>query len=283
MDFVNILFWNIGEKDFGDEIAAYAQKHEIDIIVLLEDHIPQTKLLTTLNKKANKYYFCNSNRRRISIYTSFDSRSFKVKETNSSYLSLVEFEFLRKKILFGGIHLPSKLTLSTSESQAYVAHEVKLEVEFIEDKIGHTNTVLVGDFNMNPFELGMVAPNGFNSVMSRQIASAIRRKVSGLGIGSSRDYHYFYNPMWSYLGDLSNFSPGTYYFYEDSFDNHYRWNMLDQILIRPSLMGNFVANSLQIIESDVNGNALIDDTKRTRAKEQLCDHLPVVFSMDLTK
>jgi len=271
------------EKDFCEEISFYAQKHEIDVIVLLEDLIPQAKVLTTLNNKFAKYFFCKNNNRHISIYTSFDKRSFEFKKTQSKYLSLVEFRFFKKSILFGGIHLPSKLTLPSGVSQAFVAHETKLEVESIENEIGHTNTILVGDFNMNPFELGMVEPNGFNSVMSRQVASAIMRKVSGLGTGSSKEYQYFYNPMWSFLGDLSNFSPGTYYFYENSFDNHYRWNMLDQILIRPSLISNFTSKSLQIIESDAHGNSLIDDKTKTKAKSQLCDHLPVIFSMDLTK
>jgi hypothetical protein len=283
MDSLNILFWNIGKKDLSEEISFYAQRHEIDVIVLVEDYIPQTTVLTNLNKRLNKYYFCTNNRRHISIYTSFDSRSFEIKNTESVFLSLVEFRFLRRNILFGGIHLPSKITLSSNSAQSFVANKIKLEVERIEGEVGHTDTILVGDFNMNPFELGMVEPEGFNSVMSRKIASVIRRKVSGLGINASKDYHYFYNPMWSFLGDLSNFSPGTYYFFQDSFENHYRWNMLDQILIRPSLMANFTSKSLQIIESDINGNALIDDGKKTRAKSQLCDHLPVIFSMDLTK
>jgi hypothetical protein len=38
--------------------------------------------------------------------------------------------------------------------------------------------VVIGDFNMNPFDRGMVNANGFHAVMSRQIA-ALRSRCSG--------------------------------------------------------------------------------------------------------
>ena len=66
-----------------------------------------------------------------------------------------------------------------------------------EEQVGHTRTVIVGDFNMNPFEPGMAGILGFQAVMDRRIAQRITRTVD------RKEYSFFYNPMWSRLGDLS--------------------------------------------------------------------------------
>jgi len=34
--------------------------------------------------------------------------------------------------------------------------------------IGHERTVLMGDFNMNPFEIGMISATGLHAVMDRR-------------------------------------------------------------------------------------------------------------------
>ncbi|OQY55736.1 MAG: hypothetical protein B6245_19395 [Desulfobacteraceae bacterium 4572_88] len=74
----------------------------------------------------------------------------------------------------------------------------------MEKEIGHSGTVFIGDLNMNPFEEGMVNANGLNGVMARGIAERKTRTVL------EERYPFFYNPMWSFLGDASPGPPGTY-------------------------------------------------------------------------
>ena len=57
-----------------------------------------------------------------------------------------------------------------------------------EQQAGHPRTVLVGDFNMNPFESGMVGAAALHSAMSRQVWSRGSRTVKG------HEYPFFYNP-----------------------------------------------------------------------------------------
>jgi hypothetical protein len=57
--------------------------------------------------------------------------------------------------------------------------------------------VLVGDFNMNPFQEGVVAANGLNAVMARRVAARRRTRVV-----QEREYPFFYNPMWGHFGDV---------------------------------------------------------------------------------
>jgi hypothetical protein len=58
---------------------------------------------------------------------------------------------------------------------------------------------------MNPFETGLVAASGLNATMARKIAEKKERTVN------ARSFPFFYNPMWSLLGDASDGSPGSYY------------------------------------------------------------------------
>jgi hypothetical protein len=79
---------------------------------------------------------------------------------------------------------------------------------------------------MNPFEDGIVAANGLNAVMSRDVAARESRRVQ------RKDYTFFYNPMWGHFGDATDGPSGT--FYRGSSEQvEYFWHMFDQVLIRP--------------------------------------------------
>lgn len=139
----------------------------------------------------------------------------------------------------------------------------------MEDKIGHKRTVLVGDLNMNPFETGLVTANGFNATMSRKIAEKQKRIVN------ARSFPFFYNPMWSLLGDASHGPPGSYYC-SQSEHVAYFWHMFDQILLRPDVLPMFQNNTLKIIDrvgelSLLNDNGIPD--------KNISDHLPVLFQL----
>lgn len=117
----------------------------------------------------------------------------------------------------------------------------------------------------------MVSAHGLHATMDRRIAEKIERTVQ-------RESHpYFYNPMWSLLGDASPGSPGTYY-YSSSEPTTYFWNMFDQVLIRPALLERFRNNSLKIIERTGDINFL---QKNGQPNSDISDHLPIVFGLEL--
>jgi hypothetical protein len=140
-----------------------------------------------------------------------------------------------------------------------------------EDKVGHRRTVLVGDFNMNPFEAGLVGAAGLHSVMSRQVASRLVRTVQ------DREYRFFYNPMWSHFGDSKRKTAGSYY-YDNSEQVNYFWNMFDQVLMRPELAERFDPGELSIVAS-VGSDSLVRADGRPDGT-RYSDHLPIIFRMD---
>jgi hypothetical protein len=168
------------------------------------------------------------------------------------------------------VHFPSKLRWS-NESQLFECVELAKAIRRVEDSVGHRRTVLFGDFNMNPFETGLIGAAGLNAVTSRAVASRGSRVVQG------REYQFFYNPMWGHFGDAKSATAGTYY-YDASEHVNYYWHLFDQVLLRPALAQTFNWERLQIVKS-VGARPLIrSDGKPDDANAS--DHLPIVFEVE---
>lgn len=141
----------------------------------------------------------------------------------------------------------------------------RIEIEDVERKVDSNLTVLTGDFNMNPFEKGMMAATTIHSYPTKFEASKEKRTVK------RREYKMFYNPMWSFFGD--NDTPtGTYHYSGASYLNLY-WNIFDQVLVRPSLMNNISPKDINIL-TNIKDNMLIYN-----GKPSVSDHLPLLFKI----
>src|SRR4029077_188153 len=116
----------------------------------------------------------------------------------------------------------SKLFRS-SASQAHAVTGLRYLIEQAEQQVGHGRTVLVGDWNMNPFEEGMISAAGLHGVMTRDLA------IQGSRIVDRETYRFFYNPMWGRFGDTTPGPPGTYY-HRSSEHIAYFWHLFDQVL-----------------------------------------------------
>lgn len=93
-------------------------------------------------------------------------------------------------------------------------------------------------------------------------------------------YPYFYNPMWNLLGDdPPGSAPGTYY-YRGRHSHELYWHMLDQVLVRPSLVERFDFEQLKIVTTV--GGVRLTRTRGTPNRTRFSDHLPVVFAVDMS-
>ena len=174
-------------------------------------------------------------------------------------------------ILLVGVHLPSELNRSDA-SHDFECREAADVVRECEVRIGHRRTIVVGDFNMDPFDSVMVAASGFHAIMDRRIVQSGSRKVAG------KERPFFYNPMWNLLGDASRGPPGTFHRARGEHVTYF-WHMLDQILLRQELLSVFNVDDLQILVDDGQSQFLkppgIPDASRAS------DHLPILFKLDL--
>ena len=175
------------------------------------------------------------------------------------------------EVLLVVVHLASKLYRNETDQTA-LAGRVRVDIEEAEARRQHCRTVVVGDFNMNPFESGVVGSEAFHAVMCREVASKGSREVAG------QERFFFYNPMWSLFGDRSVGPPGTYHYNSGAVDNYY-WNMFDQVLLRPGLITRFIDEDLLIV-TEVDGRSLLT-ARGLPDKNVGSDHLPIMFGLNL--
>lgn len=267
---LKVLFWNAGKEKVDFLLASMAIQNECDLLVLAEYDVTINDFLSLVNQTEEAFeeipqIGCN----RIRIYI-------------RSYLADYEHGpesgyFTSKKIVFSdafsmllvGVHLPSKLN-QTEQTQILEASEFKKEIELAEIELQTENTFIVGDFNMNPFEAGMVSASAFHSIPCEKMASSDKRTIK------QREHKYFYNPMWNLFGDFDN-NPGSY-FHRSSEQAVYFWNILDQVILRPKLSPLFVKDSLRFLQN-ISDTSLISKSGRP----DLSDHLPITFEFNLSE
>ena len=267
------LFWNVRRKDLGEMVAQASRQADADLVLLAECREPVEVLLQLNASSSRLYRHLARLGGRIDIFSRLPDTSLKAL---GDYDGL-SFRHLRppigKDILLVAAHLPSKLHMSDIEQTLHCA-TLSAKIEHFEAELGHQRTVVVGDFNVNPFEAGLVSAQSFHATSSRSIALRGTRVVQG------REYAFFYNPMWNHFGDRGPSPPGTYFYSSSSAMNLF-WNMFDQVLIRPELLSAFDDESIQILTAVGEHSLLAEDGKPNGVTAS--DHLPIVFSINLLR
>jgi len=269
----SFLFWNLNRKPTQSLISRLSSRHEVDVIMLAECSIPPATLLKELNQMNPPlyHYIPQLGCTKIQMFTRFSGRFIPpVYETDRLTIRHLRLPGLTD-ILLAVAHFMSKMHWS-EDDQAFECGPLAEAIREVETNVGHSRTVLVGDFNMNPFESGVASAGGLHAVMSRGIAAKTERVVQ------NRAYPFFYNPMWSLLGDASNGPPGTYY-YSGSGHKVFFWNMFDQVLIRPALLDRFHNTDLEVVTGD--GAASFLTPKGLPNSKLASDHLPILFRLGL--
>jgi hypothetical protein len=283
---VSFLFWNLyGKQDkrrleraesLKTSLTHIAATRPIDVLLFAECAIPDHEIVEALNAaQVGKYYAPESRSQRIRFYSRLPGNPWRDAYNDGvSHRMTVQKLHIGKApgILMVGVHFHDRMSLPTSEGRLSVAEDLANSIRNLENEIEYRRTVAVGDFNMNPFEPGVVAAKGFHAVMTKRLARTVNHRFS-----NRAGYSCFYNPMWHLFGDESPGPPGTYFLANTIDTTHHFWNIYDQVLLRPELIDNL--RSLQIVDSD-GQDSLVTKEGRPR-KRVFTDHLPVYFQMDL--
>ena len=264
------LFWNLRKKNLCSLVARAVRECEVDVVILAECANPPAEMLLALNDRVTRFNFNFGNCEYIQIFSVFPRKSVqRMGESARFTMRRIQLPLL-EEILLVAAHMPSKLHWRDSSQELEVINLAD-KIRDAEKKIKHRRTVLVGDFNMQPFADGMTGAKGLHGVMSRQVASR------GTRIVQTREYPLFYNPTWSLMGDLSEGPPGSYY-YENGQQVEYFWWMFDQVLIRPELAAKTGNGGCRLL-TEIGGKTLLDAKGRPDAS-QGSDHLPLLFTID---
>lgn len=211
------LFWNLfGNQNRGwalrraalqSHLVRLATSWKVDVFMFAESAFDPVDLVSALNHGGvGTYAFSPNENSRIQVFTRFDPKAV-VNQFDSidGRLTIRRMGVGTNGILLAVMHFQSRFFWSR-EDQLLEATNVSNNIILTEDALGHRRTVLVGDFNMNPFDPGVVCAQALNAVMTRGLARAGERTVS------QKRYPMFYNPMWGYFGDRTPGPPGTYFY-----------------------------------------------------------------------
>lgn len=268
------LFWNINGKNVADVVARLAEENSSDIVVLAECALPLSDALLSLNAKSAVsgcfFYAPTVSPSRTQIFVRY-SAEFVKPYHDGHHITIRRVSFpSQPELLLAAVHLPSLLHLKDSDQDKRAVEVVRNIVER-EQTAGHARTIVVGDFNMNPFSRGMIAADAFNAVGQRSIAKKLSRMVFGT------EHSFFYNPMWRFFAEHDRIPSGTFYYNPSGYDSLY-WHIFDQVLIRPDLIGAFQHDSLKILSSCA-GHELLNTAG---TKPNVSDHLPIAFNLQFS-
>lgn len=305
---LKILYWNLKRKgiDLISQIQNLAQ--DIDILILSELKMPKDSFNTIIqeitssttlepigkyeDKKDWMVLFVHKKRDySIEFINSYDelkeydlvggkdvSESFGFADYLQRKKRMLFFKitYEKKSFILGGVHFPSKMYTS-SIKQKDIAVQFKRSIDKIETKLG-LSSIIIGDFNMNPFELGMVHREGFHALSSLELS---REKKSFY----SNSYSPFYNPSWFKLGDIefdgNEFKerPSGSFFSKGSSDIEYYWYLFDQIILRHNLAQYFDFQEFEYLTM-IGEKSLLNDDLTPNDKEY-SDHLPLKIALKL--
>lgn len=260
-----LLFWNMKNATPG-HVAELAKEYRPDIIALAESKHESVTIVQALNSSddPSPYEMISGVESRIRLFAKLPRRNV-MPVFDGDYISIRHIRhILGMDFILVAAHLPSRLRLD-KEEQALLCKRWVRDITDAEFKIGHRRTMLIGDLNMNPFDSGMVGSEGLHAVSCRAIAARETRTVL------REERLFFYNPMWSLMGDHSGV-PGTFYYGSGGKPIAYFWNMFDQVLLRPQLARFFKPGDVSVITS-MGDKSLLNAKGVPDAR--ISDHLPI--------
>lgn len=247
-----------------------ARAHHVDLAVLAECQEPGADIIRELNRHhpLQPYWEFTEGVSSLRFFTRLPAQSIRsISDDGRASLRSITPP-LGPAILIAAAHLRSKLEADDFD-QHFAAAALNRLILGAEQKVGHKRTLVIGDLNMDPFDPGMMAANGLHAVMDKTTASKARRVVQG------ESYEFFYNPMWSRMGDEIPGPPGTYYYNRSGRAINRFWSTFDQVLLRPDLLKFYNSRRLHVID-EIDGVRLLKDNIIDR---NMSDHLPIVVEL----
>lgn len=257
------LFWNThGNEKINGVLCELICENHASIVILAEysaDILELIALLTTQGVLMKHYDSCCP---RITILGTIDNVELR---TDSDHATI---QIVNGKDILCCVHLNSKLHSDHEGYREILMTRIIHDIQEAEADVGTENSLIVGDFNVNPYDPSCIDARYFHGI---PILAEAERKTR---VVASEEFKMFYNPMWNFLGDSTE-PYGTYYCNTGGVQNTY-WNIFDQVILRPALKERFVKESLKIL-TETSTVFLLD--QNGHPDKCISDHLPIFFEI----
>jgi len=261
---MNLLFWNLHGNGNEQIIADIISENEIDIALFTEHEATDYCEVFRILKGSFHSYNGPPTAKTMLICKNGIDAIFNIDAARFSVFSI----FLNStKYIIGGVHLTA--FPQNKERRKLEARNLVNEVKLLEQALDHTNTVLIGDFNANPFDTEMLLKDGLNAVLFKSVIA--ENEFSSVDGEKNRR---FYNPMLHYISESKEHYGSIYH--TGDLDDIY-WNSYDQVLIRKSLI-DLLADVRYI--KKVRERSLL---KKFKPCADISDHLPLLVCIEEMK
>jgi hypothetical protein len=263
------LMWNVQRKPLDALVLALVDEHKPDILLLVERPVDVAALVAAMTTRGfalapSEARFALFHRAAKASVERFlpDGKGdredhWRVRWGTSLDLHLV------------AVHGPDRVNYGEERRGVWFLRLLR-RVRWMEDLLGHSRTVVLGDFNANPFDPSVYGTDGLHAVNVSHVGGRDRRTVM------HEDYRLFYNPMWCCFGRHGQ-PRGTYYLNRSDIRELF-WHMPDQVVFRPELMPVFPESRLHVLVS-AGGASLLTEAG-IPDRDGASDHLPVVFRIN---
>lgn len=260
---MKIMFWNTHHnKAVNEVLCALIIENDVSVVALAEYEGDTCELINRLDLMGIRFRaFFSAGCDRITVFGSI--KNVDAGPQSSHYT----IQIINNNDIMCCAHLPSKAYADHEARREIIIGKLLNDISCLEAELKTEHTMIVGDFNINPFEDACVGARYLHGIPYYAETVKKKRKVAGT------DFYMFYNPMWNFLGDFQ--SPfGTYYYNKGSSATF--WNIYDQVIIRPELRERFVDESLKIL-TKTKELSLVDSDGHPIVS--ISDHLPIIFEI----
>lgn len=257
------LFWNTHKNNgINDVLCELIVENDISMVCLAEYTAEAEDLIEKLsvqNIYMMEYGSCSE---RIKMFGTVKNIQYRT-DTDHAVIRIIN-----DKDILCCVHLNSKIYSSHEDIRKIHMDQIISDIQSVEQELQLENTIVVGDFNLNPYDSSLINARYFHGLPIYEETKRKSRVIAG------KEFYMFYNPMWNLLGDAQE-PYGTYYYAGNDPVNTY-WNIYDQVIIRPALRSRFVEGSLKIIK-ETSTRFLLDS--KGHPDKKISDHLPIVFEI----
>lgn len=283
----NFLFWNVdsnlkkekkNKTDIYNAIKEIVDQKDIHFVLLAEtQNLDSNELLGLLKSVKSEFRGRNNNEniynKRFLIFDTIKKDNIEINtiESEKRMISLV-YKINCTDFILNIVHLRDQYNYNKEDLNGYARQHMTC-IKQVEIENNTKNSIVVGDFNLDPYDDGLLYADAFNAIMSKNTVLKSSKRKYG-----NEYFEFFYNPGWSLLGKEDvNGVAGTFRYRNTGKIKVPIWHVLDQVILRKSLIKNYVNDSLSIITS-VNGHNFIKSDGRPNYIKY-SDHLPIEFKM----
>ncbi|MCT4237489.1 endonuclease/exonuclease/phosphatase family protein [Elizabethkingia anophelis] len=254
---MKLIYWNTRKTNNQKAILEILSENNPDIFFISE---VDNSLLNNFETNADDYEIfenpgCNRvkilKRKTLSLNLSIQNNYFTTVKNNNQQFII-------------GVHFPSQMYQSHDALKNYL----RMFRNSIESEIGDSldhDIIIIGDFNISPFEKPMIDFDGFsatNSIFSRKKVTHLQQTKS-----------LYYNPTWKLYNRIH--FPGTMFYARPSTTSFdiLEHHLLDQVVISPRLATKLKDEQVKIIEKTSSQTFLNSESLKT----EISDHLPLYY------